>query len=416
MNSYFRYVRGYLSVYIKGLGATRFINICSKRGIKLWDMERKEDGYLVKISIKEFRSIREIVRKTKVKAVIVSKHGLPFFFVKMSYRKGFVLGALLCLFGLVYMKNFIWGIEFNGNVSLTDDMLMEYLEENEICMGTRISNVDTESLEKQFRKDFPDITWISIGQEGTALTIDIKERDVAIYEEEEYMASSLYAPCEGIVTSIVVRSGLATVKSGDVVEQGQLIVDGILPVVKTDGTISDYNLVNADADVVLCYNQEYYDEISLYSEEKVYSGEVSKEFYLRIGNKTLVFNLFTKDFEQEEVVQTFYQVEIWEHFYLPVWFGVGERREYELTRVKMDEETAETILNENLALFLKTLEEKGVQNLQKDVKISISGSMLILSGTLTLADTNMLREEINASIGTELENGQYNTTINGDER
>ena len=99
-----------------------------------------------------------------------------------------------------------------------------------------------------------------------------------------------------------------------------------------------------------------------------------------------------------------------------MWFGVTEHKEYILNRVKLDKKELEDTLYENLTIFLESLEEKGVQNIQKDVKISTSGSMLILSGELIFTTPNMLREEINTSIGTELDNGQYNSVIDGNER
>lgn len=416
MNSYFRAICGYVCVQVKGYGATRFINICAKRGIKLWNVEKNEEGYRVNISVSDFRKIRNIVRKTKVKVVIVSKHGLPFFFAKVKYHKFFAIGALVCFFWLFIMSNYVWAIEIEGNISITDNMILDYLAENNIEIGIKRNNIDAESLEKMFRRDFEDITWISIGQDGTTLTIDIKERDVNVYEEDKYVASSLYAPHDGIVTSIIVRSGSACVKKGDIVSEGQLLVDGILPIVKTDGTVLGYNLVNADADIVIVYPEVYTDKISIYADEKTYTGEETKELYLCLGPKTLCFHFFMPKYENTELIQSFYQLKLWEHFYLPIWFGTGIKKEYVLERVKREETELKDQLYENLELFLESLEEKGVQNIQKDVKISISGSMLILSGEIHFADTNLLRKEITASMGTELENGQYNTVINGNER
>ncbi len=416
MNSYFRMLRGFLRIHVKGYGATRFVNICSKREIKLWDVEKTEEGYLLCLFISDFRKIPEIVRKTKVKVVIVEKHGLPFFFVKISYRKFFVLGAILCFGWLIFMSRFIWAIEIEGNISITDEMVLDYLSENNIGMGTKISEIDAEGLEKLFRTEFDSITWISIGQIGTALTIDIKERDVTEYVIEEDFASSLYAPCDGVITSVMVRSGLSMVKVGDEVQAGELLVDGVLPITHTDGSISAYHLVKADADISLCYVENYYDEISFYGEEKTYTGESYKEYYIYIGDIAMNLHWFTPSYEKQEVSKTFYQLELWEYFYLPVWFGVTEHKEYVITRVKLDEKVLEECLYENLTIFLESLEEKGVQIIQKDVKISTSGSMLILSGELIFTTPNMLREEINTSMGTELNNGEYNSVIDGNER
>lgn len=416
MNSFLFYIKGYLRVRVSGYGATRFINICNKRGFCLREVEQGDGEYVLNILISDFKKIRDITYKTKVKVVIVEKRGLPFFFQRISSRKCFVAGAIFCIFMLLYLSRFIWAIDMDGNTSITDEMILDYLKSNNIEIGCKLSEVDADGLEKRFRRDFDQITWISIGQEGTVLTIDIKERDVLVYEEKTYSASSLYASNDGVVQSIVVRSGIAQVKKGDTVTKGQLLVDGVLPVVRTDGTIADYNLVNADADIQIIYTQSYDERISFYANEKAYTGETYREFHVRLGNKLYSLNGFHSDFEQEDTIESFGQLKLWEHFYLPVWFGTKEHLEYEIHPVKKDKNELEKQLYENLTVFLETLEEKGVQNMQKDVKISTSGSMLILSGELQLVDTVMLREEINASARTELINGQHDTIDNGNER
>ena len=73
-------------------------------------------------------------------------------------------------------------------------------------------------------------------------------------------------------------------------------------------------------------------------------------------------------------------------------------------------------LYENLEIFLANLEEKGVQNIQKDVKISTSGSMHILSGELIFTTSDMQRGEIDTSLGMEFMNGEYSTIDDGNER
>ena len=416
MHSFLNFLQGYVRIRIEGAGVTRFINICNKRGYRLWNLEQKEECYELNILVSDFKKISEIVRKTKVKVVIIQKSGLPFLFAKMSYRKYFVLGALLCFAGLVYLSRFVWAIQIEGNVSITDEVVLDYLKQKGISMGCKLKEIDTDSLEKSFRRDFDEITWISIGSEGTSLTIEIKERDVTLYEITDDSATCLYAPCDGVVTSVVVRSGLAQVKTGDTVTKGQLIVDGVLPVIKTDGTVLDYQLVNADADVSVCYAEYYEDAVSFYQNEKKYTGNSFKEYSIRLGNKLYQLHWFCPEYEKEEVSEAFYQLQLWEHFYLPVWFGKKEHKEYEIIKTKMIQNDLEEQLFENLDLFLKTLEEKGVQNIQKDVKISISGSMLILSGELTFTNSRMLEEEIDPSRRMEFMNGQHDSVVNGDER
>ena len=65
---------------------------------------------------------------------------------------------------------------------------------------------------------------------------------------------------------------------------------------------------------------------------------------------------------------------------IPVYWGSYTYREYQNVEHVYTSEEAESILNENLSLFLQTLEEKGVQIIEKDVKIDTSGSERILQG------------------------------------
>ncbi len=53
---------------------------------------------------------------------------------------------------------------------------MLFLEEQEIKKGIPLKKVDTELLEKEIRKTFPEITWISVYLDGNSLTLDITEK------------------------------------------------------------------------------------------------------------------------------------------------------------------------------------------------------------------------------------------------
>ena len=55
------------------------MNLCSNKGILLWNITRQGDAYEMCIDIKGFRQLRPIVRKTGTRAVILERYGLPFF-------------------------------------------------------------------------------------------------------------------------------------------------------------------------------------------------------------------------------------------------------------------------------------------------------------------------------------------------
>ena len=103
----------------------------------------------------------------------------------MRKRKVFALGLPCCLAFLIAMSQFVWAIDFEGNVSITDDVLLDFLAENGVDYGVAKNKVDIEALEAGLRENFDIITWTSARIEGTHFIVKIKENDLAVEEEAE---------------------------------------------------------------------------------------------------------------------------------------------------------------------------------------------------------------------------------------
>ena len=144
-----RYLQGYLKIRVWGYSPERFMNLCSNRGILLWDITRREADYLMYISLSGFFRLRPVVRKTGTRVAVLERRGLPFLLRRMRKRKVFVMGLPACLAFLIIMSRFIWAIDFEGNRAVTDDMLMDFLVENGVGYGTARSGIDMEHLEEK---------------------------------------------------------------------------------------------------------------------------------------------------------------------------------------------------------------------------------------------------------------------------
>lgn len=79
-----RYIKGYIRIRVIGYSAERFLNACSHKGIFLWGLKPVGGAYEMNITIKGFRQLKPIIRKTGTKVVIVRRFGLPFFFTQIS--------------------------------------------------------------------------------------------------------------------------------------------------------------------------------------------------------------------------------------------------------------------------------------------------------------------------------------------
>ena len=123
-----RYLKGYVKIKIWGFAPERFLNLCSRRNIMLWEIQKEKDTYLLYISLSGFWSLREIARKTKTRVVILKRYGLPFFLSKIRERSIFLTGAFFAFLAWFLSGLFIWNIQVEGNYKITDNQIRKYLK------------------------------------------------------------------------------------------------------------------------------------------------------------------------------------------------------------------------------------------------------------------------------------------------
>ncbi len=381
MIKFLKYMKGYLRVRIQGFSPERFMNLCSNKGILLWDIVREGDAYCMNITLKGFWEIRPIVKKTGTRVAILERYGLPFFLPKLLKRKMFVAGLILAVGFWLVSSLFIWDIRLTGNYQITDDVFRSFLEENQVKIGMRRDTLDIEELEKQIRRQFPQITWASARLDGVRLLIDIKENDAPIQEQKPQTipGTDLVADYNGRVVSIIVRSGVPKVAIGDTVEKGTILVEGKVPVYNEDTTVREYRYVDADADIILEHAAEFTAELPLTHTEKRYTGREKSIHYIKLGDRSWALPQNRPFLVYDAVIRESRPLML-ERLDLPAFLGTVTYREYQNTEYLYTEEEAKAHLNQKLMDFLAELDEKGVQIIEKDVRIEKGTDAWALTG------------------------------------
>lgn len=382
-----KYIRGYLRIRVSGFSPERFMNLCSNKGILLSNIVREGDVYYMNINLKGFWALRPIVRKTGTRVVVLERYGLPFFLPKLWKRKAFVGGLMVAVAFWIWSSLFIWDIELSGNYQITGDMFTTFLKENQVVVGMKKNDLDIEALEKEIRRQFPEITWASAKLEGTRLLIDIKENDAPILsqQEEKEEGSNLVSEYDGTVVSIIVRSGVPKVAAGDFVEEGTVLVEGQVPIYNEDATVREYFYVDADADIVLEHTRSFSVRLPFDYVKKEYTGREKRRFYLRFGDRECKIPQDRPFLVYDSVIRESRPL-LFEKLSIPFYIGSYTHREYMNVEYEYSLEEAKEKLNEKLISFLTSLEEKGVQIIEKDVKIDTNDSSWVISGQFTVRE------------------------------
>lgn len=386
---------GTLLVRLEGYSPERFLNLCSANQIELWDLQYVDHGYQFHMTVRSYRKLKPLVKKTKVKLLLLNKFGLPFFLYRNRKRKLLFVGIAAFFVILQLMSLYIWDIHFEGNRKYTDDILQDFLTGQEIRYGMRKSLIDCDQLEDEIRSVFPDIIWVSARVTGTRLWIQVKENEV-VFEipEQSQEPQDLIAEKAGTITSMIVRSGKAQVKIGDAVEKGQVLVSSAIPITNDAGEVVVVHYVRADADIYARTEYQYVKEVSGTEEMLSETGRHRRGLRLRIGPWTAAA-LFPRQTEHLWVdVAEEHQAKIFENFWLPLYADVITGKEcmiYEKTLTPEEKKNAaEGIHNQ----IMKKIIEKGVPIIENNVKILDDSLSFQVQGFL------ILEEEI--SVGTTI--------------
>ena len=379
-----RFLMGFLSLRVWGFSAERFLNLCAGRGIPLWNLVSKEDEIYVCMPLKNFYDLRPLARKTGVRVAIQKKNGLPFFIKRYRGRWAFYMGAIVTILLCILASQRLWGIEYSGNIKVTNDQLKDFLEQQNINIGTKLSEIQVTKLEKALRRTYEDVIWTSIRIVGSDLIVDIKERDVPepSISKTDLQGMDLISPFDGVVVDLVVRSGVPKVKKGDTVTKDQVLVEARVPTFLEDGTVREMLTVTADADIWLEHDQTLEDCFSVYYIDKELTGRKKTKYGIFFGKESWP----SKDknlFYDEDIMETYLTPRLIQIMGLPIRIRKTTYREMKKTLRKMDEEEIKREADEKILHFLATLEEKGVQIIEKDVKISIEGDFCLIYGKVS---------------------------------
>lgn len=159
-------MHGYVKIRVEGYSPERFLNLCRHHQIYIWGLNPCGNAYEMYMSLKGFRRLRPIVRKTHTKVLLVQRNGLPFFLHKYRKRKLFFISFILCLGLLYFYSSFIWDIHFEGNEKWTNETLLEFLETKDVSPHMAKRKVDCAQIVKDIRKEYDDIVWVSASIDG----------------------------------------------------------------------------------------------------------------------------------------------------------------------------------------------------------------------------------------------------------
>lgn len=416
LKRFVRWLLGYLYITLKGDYPEHFMNLCENRNILLWGIvcEKKQCSCFIKL--KEYRTLKDIAKKTKTVPYIKKRYGFPFFIKKVCKRKVYFIGILLFCILIFSMSRYIWDISIEGGYKHTPEELLAYLNTNGVYSGCKIDEINCPKIEEEIRRDFNDIGWVSAQIKGTRLIINIVETEVPVLvsskRETQLSSAHIVATTDGIITSMIVRSGIPKVKIGSVVRKGEILVSGVVPVIGDDGNTIMNKTVVADADISLKSYINYDYDFSMNYQIKQYTKRQKTGYQLDIKNKKIFYVGPSNSYEHYDIIKDMKTLKLVRNFYLPIKITKIDLYEYTPIDTTYTESEAFERANRILLRYLEILKKNGTTIIENKVRFTIMDSVCKSSGKIVIISDAWGYKEIKDDewriLETDEHNGDYN--------
>lgn len=384
------WLKGYLLIRVEGYSPERFLNACSYKNVEVRGLKSAGGAYEMYVSLKDFRNMKTVLKKTGTKVRILKRCGLPFFLHKYRKRKLFFAGAILGCVLIYILSLFIWEIDIQGNGKTTDETLLSYLRSQDVYCGMTADRVDCEKIVRDIRKQYQDIVWVSASLQGTRIVIQVKENE---QEEAEQSGSEegtdLIASRDCTLISMITRQGTPVACEGRQVKKGDLLVSGRIEMKNDAGEVTGYRYCEAQADIIGQYSVLYEDIIDreynmhIYEEEKG-NPVRQEEYFLRVGDLTFFLGSLKNHYKEYEYLSCEKQFRIGSGFSIPVFWGKRTVVPYRSEKAEYSDSQLQIFLSKRFRKACADMEKKGLEIIENDVKIYTEQNSASARGNITV--------------------------------
>lgn len=258
---------GLYCVYeVYGLNTERFMNAVKKRGVTLYDIKKYSNKRLrLAVKFTESQKFFAIAEELCYNIKKVGEKGRAKQMFCLFSSLGLIIGAIAFILIAVLANDFILDINYYGSGKIYHREVQEYLSGKGVEEYKRFSDIDLAMIEDGILADNEHLSFASCTKHGNKLLIEL----VLSSEKVKGLNGNVYqmhSTENGVVESVKVYRGTAVVSVGDMVREGDLLVDGYA-VIK-DQTIK----INVLASITLAVEKTY--EYKLVGDDEQENAEI----------------------------------------------------------------------------------------------------------------------------------------------
>lgn len=347
------FFKGVLKISVTGAYLERFFNLCAQNNIGVWNISKKGlDEVHLNILTEDYARLQKIISNSKCSSKIIKKSGLPYVLSKIKTRYALILGFFAVFATYYVLTNYLFAIEITG----TDKTAMIYdaLEQNNIKIGTKLSEIDATSAKNNIILENDEILWMAINLKGNMATVEVYERDETPEIVAKDVACDIVADKTGLIDTIEVLAGEKVVDVGHTFLEGDVLVSSeVVNYPQVEDITQRYVHSIANIKASIWYKLTRILPSEIYTKD--YTGEQITNYSLIFGKKAInLYKSTSNDYAFYDKIVSVSKITLSASVTIPIYLKAEQYIEYEPNLATINSDVAFTLLEQNL---LKSLNE-----------------------------------------------------------
>lgn len=235
----FGFLRHYKKIKVEGTDLNGIVNKCMKNGISMRNLKWKDPlESTVEIKGEDFQGLKKTAGHS-YKVTVLKEGGVIPLFKSMKANITAIVGAFLLGAFIFYQSLFVAEIRIDGYRSISEESLRKVIADAGLYEGARKSE-DYNHIKEALYREFGQITWVSVYEDGRLVEVDISEASKQEEAEvEDETPVDIVADRAGMIEKILPLKGNACVQKGEYVNKGDVLISGAFEYQSSDYSRGD---------------------------------------------------------------------------------------------------------------------------------------------------------------------------------
>ena len=224
-----RWFGGVVKIAVYGPAQTICLNRWTANDLPFWRFKKiTELEFQCWCRESLYNRMKQEAARAQCEVKRLERRGFPAIAEKLKKRPVLTCGLMLSVWLAFFLQNFVWFVQIEDNQRGSEPKIRQALEDAGVHFGTWGPAIDSERLKNRILNEIPELSWIAVNRFGGIVQVLYSERNPAETKPEPGGIVNVVASRPGILREIHVMNGFSSVKAGDIVMPGDVLISGVM--------------------------------------------------------------------------------------------------------------------------------------------------------------------------------------------